>query len=155
MAGNRVFNEADLLAATKIAPGDYFDLKKMNDDVRALKDAYGANGFIKVAVNATPQFDIEPGQLDLVYEIKEGKQYRVGDIIVKMDGEHPHTKHTVPLNRIGLREGDIIDIRKLRASETRLKRSQLFENGPMGGPQISVQPRNDVRRASGDSGRYR
>lgn len=150
--GNKVFDENQLLATTEIAPGDYFDLKKMNDDVRSLKNAYGANGYIKVNVQATPQFDEQPGQLDLVYEVTEGKQYRVGDIIIEMDGENPHTKQTVALNRIGLRPGDIIDLGKLQSSEIRLKRSQLFAADPLGAPTIAVQPRDDgTRNARGNS----
>lgn len=153
--GNRVFREQDLLATTKTAPGDFFDLKRMNTDVRALKDTYGANGYIKANVQATPQFDEEPGQLDLVYEIEEGSQYRVGSIIVNIDGDNPHTKHTVALNRINMREGDIINGRALRSSEVRLQRSQLFENGPMGGPQISVVPRDDGSRTATSPRDYR
>lgn len=144
--GNEVFSADELLAATELRAGDYFDLTKVNGDVRILKDAYGANGYIKVDVKATPQFDEEPGQLDLVYKLAEGKQHRVGDIMVKMGGEYPHTRQSVVLNRIDLREGDIIDIRKLRDSERRIKSSQLFDTGPLGGPEIAVQPRNNGTR---------
>lgn len=145
--GNKVFNGSELLRTTELRPGDYFDLTKMQSDVRSLKDTYGANGYIKVDVEATPEFDEEPGQLDLVYKIEEGRQHRVGKIIVKLGGDYPHTRESVVLNRIDLREGDIIDVRKLRASERRITNSQLFENGPLGGPEIAVQPREPgVRR---------
>lgn len=144
--GNDVFNGNSLLAATKLRQGDFFDLGKMNGDVRVLKDTYGANGYIKVEVEATPQFDEQPGQLDLIYKIAEGKQHRVGNIHVNLGGEYPHTRETVVLNRMELREGDIIDIRKLRAAETRLTRSQLFESGPMGGPEIAVRPHDPDKR---------
>ncbi len=146
--GNEVFGQDSLLTATAMRPGEYFDLTKMNEDVRILKDAYGANGYIKADVRATPQFDEEPGQLDLVYRVHEGKQHRVGNIIVKLDGEYPHTRQSVVLNRIELREGDIIDSRKLRNSERRIKASQLFENGPLGGPEIAVQPRSNGTRTA-------
>ena len=148
LEGNQVYESKDLLASTEIRQGDYFDLGKVNGDVRLLKDAYGANGYIKADVQATPQFDEEPGQLDLVYKIDEGKQHRVGDIVVNMGGENPHTRQTVVLNRIDMRPGDIIDIRKLRASETRLKRSQLFENSPFGGPEIAVKPHTSGTRTA-------
>ena len=151
--GNRVYDQQDLLSVTEMQSGDFFDLTRMNNDVRALKDAYGSNGYIKADIQATPQFDEEPGQLDLVYRVDEGKQHRVGEIIVKMDGEYPHTRNSVVLNRIDLREGDIIDIRKLRDSERRIKASQLFENGPLGGPEIAVQPRTSTRTASRPSDR--
>ena len=112
----------------------------MRDDVRVLKDAYGSNGYIRADVNAAPRFFEEPGQLDLVYKVDEGKQYRVGDIKIKIGGEYPHTRQNVVLNRIDLREGDIIDIRKIRDSERRINSSQLFESGPMSRPEIAVEP---------------
>ena len=58
----------------------------------------------------------------------EGQRYRVGQINVRIGGEHPHTKHSTILNRLSLRPGDILDIRKLRADERRLKSSGLFLN---------------------------
>lgn len=147
--GNDVYGESSLLGTTELRKGDFFDLTLMQDDVRNLKDAYGANGYIRADVKAAPKFFEEPGQLDLVYKIDEGKQYRVGDIRILIDGEYPHTRQNVVLNRIELREGDIIDIRKLRNSERRVASSQLFETGPMSRPEIAVEPREtDVRRAS-------
>ena len=64
----------------------------------------------------------------MVYDISEGNRYRVGRINVKIAGENPHTQRTVALNRIDLRPGDIIDIRKIRDSERRLNASGLFLN---------------------------
>lgn len=138
--GNDVYGQPQLLAPTQLRKGEFFDLTLMRDDVRILKDAYGSNGYIRADVKAAPQFFEEPGQLDLVYKVDEGKQYRVGDIKIKIGGEYPHTRQNVVLNRIDLREGDIIDIRKIRNSERRINSSQLFESGPMSRPEIAVEP---------------
>ena len=154
--GNQVYNGVDLLAGTELRQGAYFDLALMQEDVRVLKDAYGANGYIRADVKAAPQFFEEPGQLDLVYKIDEGKQYRVGDIKIRIGGEYPHTRHNVVLNRLDLREGDIIDIRKLREGERRIISSQLFESSPLTRPEIAVEPRSpDTLLADpGDRRRY-
>ena len=144
--GNAVYGQNALIGTTELRQGDFFDLVKMRDDVRKLKDAYGATGYIRADVKASPQFFEEPGQLDLVYKIDEGKQYRVGDIKVLIDGEYPHTRQNVVLNRIDMREGDIIDIRKLRDSERRLISSQLFESGPLARPEIAVEPQSPGTR---------
>ena len=140
--GNQVYDGSSLLAGTELRKGEFFDLALMQQDVRVLKDAYGANGYIRADVKAAPQFFEEPGQLDLVYKVDEGKQYRVGDIKVRINGDYPHTRQNVVLNRIDMREGDIIDIRKLRDSERRIISSQLFESGPMTRPEIAVEPRS-------------
>jgi outer membrane protein insertion porin family len=80
--------------------------------------------------------------LDLVYSIEEGQPWRAGRINVNIEGEHPHTRQSVVLNRMSIRPGDLIDIREVRASERRLKASQLFANDPMQGnpPQVRVRP---------------
>jgi outer membrane protein insertion porin family len=93
-------------------------------------------------VQADPRFLEEPGQLDLVYRVKEGDVFRVGEVNVHIAGEFPHTRDSVVLNRMSLRPGDIIDMREIRASERRLKASQLFETNPAEGeaPKIIVRP---------------
>jgi outer membrane protein insertion porin family len=117
-------------------------MTKMNRDVNELRDTYGAQGYIFADIQAQPRFLEEPGELDLVYSIDEGKQYRVDRIVVNIDGEYPHTRHSVVRNRISVNPGDIIDIREVRASERRLKASQLFEVDPVRGPTIAIRPRD-------------
>ena len=92
--------------------------------------------------------------IDLVYEISEGEQYRVGRINVHIGGEYGVTKQSVVLSRLDLRPGDIIDVRKIRESERRLAASGLFLAEPAMGqmPRIEVRPQensfeNAVREA--------
>ncbi len=142
VVGNQVFGSDDLMQRLELQRGEFFDLDKMNKDVGELRDIYGSQGYIFADVQAEPRFLPEPGELDLVYDIQEGKQYRVGNIVVNIDGDHPHTKHSVIRNRISVKPGDVIDVRELRASERRIKASQLFETDPMRGPTIAVRPRD-------------
>jgi outer membrane protein insertion porin family len=142
VAGNAKFPTESLLGETELKPGDYFNLSKMHRDVGSLRDVYGSQGHIFADVQADPRFLEEPGQLDLVYNVKEGGVWRAGRINVNIEGEHPHTRESVVLNRLSIRPGDILDTRELRASERRLKASQLFQNDPMTGtaPQVVVRP---------------
>ncbi|MFI4877179.1 MAG: outer membrane protein assembly factor [Blastopirellula sp. JB062] len=140
--GQTKYTAEQLATQVSLMEGEYFDQKKMNTDLSALTDLYGSQGYIHADVKAEPRFLEEPGQLDLVYDIREGDQYRVGKIDVKIDGEFPHTQRDVVLNRLDLVPGDIIDIRKIRDSERRLIASQLFVNEPHRGikPTIQVKP---------------
>jgi outer membrane protein insertion porin family len=140
--GNEKFSKEELAADLALKPGDYFDLGAMGKDVGALKKHYGARGHVFADVKADPRFLEEPGRLDLVYDISEGEIYRVGKINVNIAGDTPHTRTSVALNRISLRPGDIIDIREVRASERRLKSSQLFLNEPQRNvaPKIVIRP---------------
>jgi outer membrane protein insertion porin family len=157
--GNQKFATESLSERLDLHSGEYFNLALMNRDVNTLRDAYGSQGHIFADIKADPRFLEEPGQLDLIYQIEEGDQYRVGKINVYIDGEYPHTRHKVVMNRISLRPGDIIDIREVRDSERRLKASQLFENNPAQGtaPRIVVRPPDlqDVSSIAGENSRPR
>jgi len=124
--GNTRFKGEFLERDIKLTSGEFFNQAKMDADLGQIRDIYGGRGFVFADIRADPRFLEEPGQIDLVYNIKEGKRYRVGQINVHIRGENPHTRHSTILNRLSLRPGDILDIRKLREDERRLKSSSLF-----------------------------
>ncbi len=140
--GNEKFDAEQLREELQLKSGEYFNLGKMNRDVSTLRDKYGAEGHIYADIAADPRFLEEPGQLDLVYKVKEGDVYRVGKINVHIGGEFPHTRQNVVMNRLSIRPGQVIDIREVRNSERRLKASQLFKADPQTGdePKIIIPP---------------
>ncbi len=142
VVGNDTFATESLTERLALKPGDYFDSRKMNRDLTEMRDVYGSQGYIHADIKADPQFLEEPGTLDLVYDIREGDQYRVGKIIVNIEGDNPHTRRNVVINRLSLAPNDIIDIREIRASERRLRSSELFLSDPARGvtPSIAVRP---------------
>lgn len=142
VVGNQQFAGEPLMERLELRSGDYFNLGRMNTDVNMLQDIYGGQGYIFADIQADPRFLEEPGQLDLVYSVEEGRPWRAGKINVHITGEHPHTRQSVVMNRLSIRTGDLIDIREVRASERRLKSSQLFQNDPTQGatPQVRVRP---------------
>jgi outer membrane protein insertion porin family len=131
--GLKNFPEPPLLGFMDIKPGEYFHQDKMNKDVNTLVDLYGSKGYVFADVQADPRFLEEPGQLDLVYRVQEGEVFHISDINVHIAGEFPHTRDSVVLNRMGLRPGDLADMRQIKMDEARLKRSQLFETNPQQG----------------------
>jgi outer membrane protein insertion porin family len=128
--GNKKYGNEELLAEMKLKNGEYFNRMKMTSDMMTLQDKYGGVGYVFSKVTPDPRFLEEDATLDLIYNVEEGARYSVGKIDVVIKGEYPHTKITTVLNRLSQRPGDIVDTRELRASETRLKRSQLFNNNP-------------------------
>ena len=142
VAGNDKYTTDSLLGQIELKSGEFFNQAKMNRDIGTLKDAYGSEGFIFADIQADPRFLEEPGQLDLIYKIKEGEPFRVGKIEVKIEGDYPRTRHSTVMNRMSLRPGDLIDIREVRNSESRLKAAQLFEVDRSKGnpPQVVVRP---------------
>ncbi|MBP89124.1 MAG: hypothetical protein CMJ64_20810 [Planctomycetaceae bacterium] len=143
VVGNDTFNNLDLDRMLELKSGQFFNQGKMERDVSALRDVYGGQGFIFADVKAEPRFSFEEaGQLDLIYDVSEGDQFRVGRINVHIAGEFPHTRESVVHDRISIRPGDIVDIREVRNSERRLRASQLFEADPQSGkaPRIVIRP---------------
>ena len=140
--GHTRFTEEQLASQLQMEKGEFFDQKKMSADQSAISDLYGSQGYIHADIQAEPRFLEEPGTLDLVYDIREGDQYRIGNILVEISGDMPHTKQSTILNRLSQQPGDIIDITKIRQDERRLKASQLFVNEPHRGiaPTITVAP---------------
>ena len=131
--GNENIPLEKLTGDLQLAEGEFFNQRELDRDVRSIEEEYGSVGYIFAKVRAEPRFLEEPGQLDMVYEITEGAQYRVGRIAPQITGENPHTKISTVLNRISLQPGDIVDVRELRDSERRLKASGLFEVSPQTG----------------------
>ncbi len=164
--GNTKFSNEELSGDLKLESGQFFDQAKMDRDVLSIQDVYGGRGYVFADVRAEPRFLEDPGQLDLVYKLEEGAQYRVGRINVHIGGENPHTRQTAVLNRLSIRPGDIADTRELRASERRLRASAIFQNNPALGnaprivftlpdeddeKELAERPRrNDVRGQSPD-----
>ncbi len=131
--GNKIFAETSLLGGMTLPAGEMFEQAKMNNDLQWLKDLYGSQGYVFADIRAEPVFLEEPGKIDLVYHIDEGKQWKVGRIFVHIDGDNPHTRIQTALNRLSIAPGKIVDIREIHASERRLQASSLFLADPAAG----------------------
>jgi len=140
--GNTQFSSEELAAELKLKEGEFFNQADMQHDQVTITDKYGSKGYVFAEIKPDPRFLEEPGQLDLVYNIREGRPCRVGRIVPKITGDYPHTQITTILNRMSLKPNDIVDTRKLRASERRLQASGLFEVDPTRGirPKIVFSP---------------
>jgi len=147
--GTQRYPEEELQALLKLRPSEsempFFNSDTMNEDVVTLRDSYGSVGHIFADVQAQPHFLDEPGLIDLIYKVDEGKAYRVGQINIHIDGDGV-TQRNVVLNRITQKPGDLIDIRRIRQSERLLRSSQLFGDpqNPSAQPRIVVKPKESL-----------
>ncbi len=102
-AGNVNLSEAQLRQNMNLVEGKYFDADVMQRDVREMVKAYSPLGYIydpqeidparnadylKIGnpnqpYAATLVYHMQPGTVDLVYNISEGKPFRIGRIIPK------------------------------------------------------------------------
>lgn len=144
--GNTKFEPVALSEAAKLKGGHAFEQAKMGADAQWIQDLYGSHGYVFADVKPETVFLEEPGEVDLIYHIEEGEQFRVGRIIVHIAGDNPHTRIQTAMNRMSLRPGDIMDIRELKASERRLLASSLFHSDPASGirPKITYRIPEDT-----------
>ncbi len=149
IVGNQYFPTDLLMSALELKSGEPFKLLYMNrDQLKLRNEYYGRQGFVYVDIAPEPRYIEDTDEIDLVYRITEGEQHIAGEIRVHIDGDSSHTRHNVVVNQLGIREGQLIDLAELEASERRLKFSQLFETNPAMGepPRIEVQPPDEDSR---------
>lgn len=125
--GNSVIPTARLSENSKLQPGDKFSSLPLNKDVQRMLGYYGELGHFFASVNPVPQFTEQEGIVDLVFEIDEDRPRYIREINVHFDGDYPHTKHTVVLDRIQVQPGDLADPKRIRRGQSRLKGSGLFD----------------------------
>ena len=124
--GNTKFETAPLAETIELEKGEFFEQAKQQKGQQWLQELYGSHGHVFADIRPETVFLEEPGEVDLVYHIEEGKRFRVGNVIVHIGGDNPHTRIQTALNRVTLVPGQIFDIRELHASERRLMASSLY-----------------------------
>tara|TARA_B100000945_G_scaffold256489_1_gene213914 strand:- start:287 stop:1957 length:1671 start_codon:yes stop_codon:yes gene_type:complete len=141
--GNKQVSKDLLSKLITISSGDYFLRNQLGNDLESIKDLYGKLGYIYSKVNTDIRFRETPGELEIVFEVDEGEQFKVGEIAVHIAGISPHTKNSVILNRLSLIPGDLASNQEMRSSERRLRHSSLFNDGAMMGSPPTIVVRTE------------
>ena len=140
--GQQLFTAEQLSEKLKLNEGDFFDKGKLDKDKLAIQDKYGMKGYVFAEIQQEPKYSPNPeevDQIDLVYQISEGKPCIVSRVNVHISGDNPHTRRNTILNRVSLHPGDLLSTRELRDSERRLKASTLFKATPGDEPKIEFK----------------
>lgn len=135
--GNKIFTNEELAANLKLRSGDPYNARHMTKDVDAIKERYGNLGRTFANVEPVPRFLEESGTMDLVYQINEDRVYTIRHVNVHIQGDHPHTKQSVVINRILSHPGDLANPKKIRQSERRLE-GQLFDRAGPTAPRVQI-----------------
>ncbi|TWU27200.1 Outer membrane protein assembly factor BamA precursor [Novipirellula galeiformis] len=142
IVGNQFITEESLRQRLSLKAGDMFDGTLMRRDIGEITYGYGELGFIYAEVEPKTVMRDEANVVDLVYEVTEGDIWKVGRILVNIEGEPHLMRESTMLNMVDLREGDVIDRRSLELNRRRIERSQLLETNPQiaDAPDIKVVP---------------
>ena len=131
--GNKVFSDEELAERIGLAPGDFYASLAVRRDTRKLQDTYGELGYIEATVGAARRFKDEPGQVDLVFTVRESDQYRVGKVIIRGNSL---TQSRVVRRQLTFYPEQLFNMVAVRKSEQRLMESRLFSEAsitPIGG----------------------
>ncbi|MFM1802219.1 MAG: hypothetical protein RJA81_1571, partial [Planctomycetota bacterium] len=112
---------------------DYRDADRKN-----LLTKYGEIGCIDARIDVEPKFTTEPGIVDLVYNISEGDQYLLGEIIIKGNERTREKVVRREASMAGLVPGEPLNANLLETFQKRLAGTQYFVASPEMGRPINV-----------------
>jgi outer membrane protein assembly factor BamA len=81
--GNDALSAGDLNSALGMKPGDVANGVKIDKGVENVSRAYGRRGHLQAGVRAEPVFDDAAGRVAFKMTVKEGPQYKMGQLIIK------------------------------------------------------------------------
>ncbi len=136
--GNRVFASGELARRVRLRQGAFFTQLTLQRDLKALRDTYGELGYIEASVESRRQFldptaeppkwakhlD-KPALLNMVFEIKESDQFRVGRIDIR---GNTVTQSRVIRRTLRIFPEQMFNAVALDESRRRLVESRLFED---------------------------
>ena len=134
--GVTVVTDAQLRADLKLVDGVFYDADLVQRDIREIVRAYSPFGYVYQAPPATPNpdylridsktvFKRDAGKVQLVYDIHEGKPFRMGRILVKGNSK---TQDKVLLREMRVAPGQMYNSAELNNAVDRLKGLGYFSN---------------------------
>jgi outer membrane protein insertion porin family len=120
--GVNIVPSDEIKARLKMVEGSLFTPKGMGDDLKALRDFYGARGYVDMVVMP----EILPagtGAVDVIYRLDEGVQSYVN--LINIQG-NTRTKDRVIRREMAVKPGDVFDTVLVDVSRKRLDNLNYF-----------------------------
>lgn len=125
ITGAEIYPAGLLQLALKQKPGMVFTPSKLDEDIEALEDFYGREGYLDTRVRLLRKPNLSTGNIDLEYQVNESEQFSVESI--KIEG-NTKTKSIVLLRELVLGPGDIFNTVRMEISKLRLENTRFFED---------------------------
>lgn len=134
--GNESVPDAELRENLKLRAGEVYDADLVKRDIREMVKEYSPLGFIHVPpepeqnpdylrIREERFFRQEPGKVDIVYTIAEGRPFRTGRVIVKGNVK---TQDKVILREVRVQPGQLYDSAEVQNATDRIRATNLFTN---------------------------
>lgn len=123
--GNILFPSDELCPHLLIRENEVYSPDKLRETANALKEVYGAKGYIDASVQYDAQVDPKKPIISVTFFVDEGEQYKIG--LIHVIGNHS-TQYNVILRESLLVPGETFDSRKLKATQMRLEGVGYFKS---------------------------
>jgi len=128
--------EAELRKDLKLTEGRYYDADLVKRDIKQIVKVYSPRGYIYVPQDPNPDRDYmrireerffrrDAGRVEVVYNIQEGKPFRLGEIIVAKNAK---TQDKVILREMRVQPGQLYNSAEINSAADRIKATGLFQN---------------------------
>lgn len=134
MEGNTIFTDFQLFTALQLLPGDVFSPEVLDEDIEMLNNIYGSVGYLDTFIRPDRRANIETGDIDLVYIIRESERFDLESISIEGNTK---TKSIVIIRELALQPGRTFNLVYMKNSEARLRNTRFFEE-----VQLSPEPTN-------------
>jgi len=135
--GNRLYSNEQVQEVITLEPGDTFSPSRVDENAENIRDLYGRDGYLDTGVRAERIPNIDTGNIDLNYSIREGDKYFVESVNISGNTK---TKSVVITRELALAPGDVFDTVRMKNSEARLENTRFFEH--RGGVTVSPEETN-------------
>lgn len=122
--GNNLYPSAEIEKDIKMTAGKTFTPDGQRKDVEAIRDFYGAKGFIDSRVTAVRTPNTETGNMDVTYQVDEKDKSFVEKIEIKGNVK---TKDKVIRRELAISPGETFDMVRVKLSKQRLENLNYFE----------------------------
>jgi outer membrane protein insertion porin family len=137
--GNTVFSSQELAGRMQFEQGAFFTAEKLKNDTKALEFAYGELGYIEAEIKSNKRFlppqappppwahgldGGKPALLNLVFDVTENDQYRIGAIHIR---GNTITQERVIRREFRFRPEQLYDTVAVEITKSRLKEMRFFD----------------------------
>ncbi len=144
ISGNTLFETCRLEDVLKINSGDVCSPLCIDESSKAIRDFYGQFGYLETFVQVIRLPNIETGNIDIEFKIKESDKFYVETIHIQGNTK---TKSTVILRELALAPGDVFDTVRMDTSKQRLENTRFFDQVTMGPETTNIPGRKNLRIA--------
>ncbi len=139
--GNKLFSTERIRENLRMLESSIYTPQGLDDDVKAIRDLYGAQGHIETRLRPINRYSVQEGIMDILYLIDEGEKNFVNRVIIQGNNR---TKDKVIRRELALAPGDVYNTVREEASKKRLENMNYFSKVDISPEDTGLPGRKDM-----------